>query len=57
METLLKPNFRIKTQEQQTRKLQELFLLLEVKAQLYKLFETQGCTLNDVLLTVYIIQI
>ena len=56
MENFFKTNLRIKTQEQQTRKLQELGLLLEVKAQLYKLFETRGCTFNDVLLTVYIIQ-
>ena len=30
---------------------------LEVKAQLCKFFETEGCTLNDVLLTVYTTQI
>ena len=38
-------------------KLLKLFCLLDVKAQLYKFFETKGCTSSDVLLTVYIIQI
>ena len=32
-------------------------VLLEVKAQLCKFFQTEGCILNDELLTVYIIQI
>ena len=45
----------IRTWEQQFRKLQELFCPLEVKAQLYKIFETEEDTLNDVLLTVYTI--
>ena len=32
-------------------------LLRELKAQLYKFFETDNCTLKDVFLTVYMIQI
>ena len=35
----------------------ELFHPLEVNTQLYKFFETEGCTLSDLLLTVYTIQI
>ena len=35
----------------------ELFYLLEVKAELYKLFETEVYTLNGILLTIYILQI
>ena len=42
---------RIITQEEHLRKLRELFRPLEVKAQLYKFFEAQGCTTNDVLVT------
>ena len=39
------------------KNLWELLYQLEMKAQLYKFFETNGCTSNDVFLTVYIIQI
>lgn len=35
----------------------ELFYLLEVKAEFYKLFETEIYTLNGLLLTIYILQI
>ena len=35
----------------------ELFYLLEVKAELYKLFDTEVYTLNGILLTIYILQI
>ena len=38
-----------------SQKALELFHPLEVKAQLYKFFETEGYALNDALLTVYII--
>ena len=56
MENFIWAKLRIITQ-QHLRKLWELFRPLEVKAQLYKFFEKEGCTLNDVLLTVYTIQI
>ena len=54
---LFKPNLRIITQEEDLRKLWELLLPLEVKVQLHKFFETDGCTSNDILLIIYIIQI
>ena len=54
---LFEPNLRIITQEEHLGKLWELFHLLEVKAQLYKCFETEGYTLNDMSLIVYTIQI
>ena len=38
VEFLFEPNWRIITQEQQLRKLQELYRLLEVKTLSYKLF-------------------
>ena len=57
MENFIRTQLRIMTQEQPLRKLWELFHPLEVKAQLYKFFETEGCPLNDVLLTVHTIQI
>ena len=56
MEILSKPNLKIITLEEHIRKLWELSHPLEVKAQLCKFFETEDCTLNDVLLTVYTIQ-
>ena len=57
MENFIRAKFEVITQEEHLRKPWELFRQLEVKAQLYKFFETEGCTSNDVLLTVYIIQI
>ena len=47
MENFIQAKLRIIIQEKHLRKLWELFLLLEVKAELYKFFETEGCTLND----------
>ena len=55
MENFIQAKLRIITLEEHLRKPQELFSSLEVKARLYKFFE--GCMLNDVLLTVYKIQI
>ena len=55
MEIFIQAKLRIITQELQIRKLWELFHPLEVKAQLCKFFETEGCILNGVLLTVYTI--
>ena len=43
--------------EEHLRKCWELFHPLEVKARLHKFLETEGCTSNDGLLTVYTIQI
>ena len=40
---------RIITWEEHLKKLRELFHPLEVKAQLHKFFETEGCTSNDVI--------
>ena len=57
MENFIEAKKRIITWDQQLKKLQELFHPLEVNAQLYKFFETEDCVLNDVLLTVYTIQI
>ena len=57
MENFIQAKLRIITREQPLRKLQELFRPLQVKTQLYKFFETEGCTSNDVLFTVYTIQI
>lgn len=57
VENFIEPNLRILTQKEQLRRLWELFCPLEVKAQLYEFFETEGCTSNNVLLTVYMIQI
>ena len=42
---------RIITREEHLGKLRELFCPLEVKSQFYKAFETEGWTLNDILLT------
>ena len=52
MEIFIQAKLRIITQELQIRKLWELFHPLEVKAQLYNFFETESCTLNDVLLAI-----
>ena len=57
MEKFIQAKLRIIALGEHLRKLRELFSLLEVKAQLYKVFETEGCTLNDILWTVYTIQI
>ena len=57
MENFIQAKFEDYNLEEHLRKLWELFLPLEVKAQLQKILETEGCTLNDVLLTVYMIQI
>ena len=57
MENFIQAKLRIITLEEHLRKPQELFSPLEVKAWLYKFFETEGCMLNDILLTVYKIQI
>ena len=46
IENFIWAKLRIITWEQPLRKLWELFQPLEVKAQLYKFFETEGCTLN-----------
>ena len=54
---LSEPNLRTITQEEQLRKFWELLCPLEVKEQFCKFFETEGCTPNDILLTVYMIQI
>ena len=56
MEDFIWAKLRIITRDQHLRKLQELLCPLEVKAQVM-FFETEGCTLNDVLVTVYTIQI
>ena len=50
---LFEPNLKIKTQEKHLRKFWELFYPLEVKAQLPKFLETEGCAFSDALLTVY----
>ena len=42
VEFLFEPNWRIITQEQQLRKLQELYRLLEVKTLSYKIFWDWG---------------
>ena len=42
MEKFFEPNLRIITQEEYLRKLQKLFYLLEVKAELGKFFWTRG---------------
>ena len=55
-ETLFETNWRIITGDRPLRNPQELFCLLEVKTQLHKIFETET-TLDDILLTVYTIQI
>ena len=57
IENFIQTKLRIITQEKHLGKLQELFHILEVKAQLHKLCETEGYILNDVLLTVYTIQL
>ena len=57
MENFIRAKLKIITREQHLRNLQDLFHPLEIKAQLYKFFETEGCTLKDVLLRVYTIQI
>ena len=49
MGNLIQVKLRIKTSQE------VLFSLLEVKAQLYRFFETEGCVLNDILLAVYTI--
>ena len=54
MENFIQAKFE---QEEHLRKLWKMFCTLEVKAQLYKFSETEGCTSNDVFLAVYIIQI
>lgn len=54
---LLEPNWRLQLENSISRKLRKLFCLLEVKAQLYKFLRQEGCTLNDMLLIVYIFQI
>ena len=48
--TLFEPNVRIITWKERLRKLWGLFHPSEVKTQ-FKFFETEGCTLNDILLT------
>ena len=57
MENFIQAKLRIITLEEHLEKPQELFSPLEVEARLYKFFETEGCILNDILLTVYKIQI
>ena len=57
MENFIQAKLRLITLQEHLRKLQELFSPLEVKAWLYKFFETESYMLNDVLLTVYKIQI
>ena len=42
--------YRIIPQEQPLRNFWELSHPLQVKAQLYKCFEIEGCTLNDVII-------
>ena len=57
MVNFIQTKLGIITQKKHLGKLQELFHTLEVKAQLYKLCETEGYILNDVLLTFYTIQL
>ena len=49
---LFEPNLRITTQEHHLSKAPRTVLPLEVKSQLYRFFETEGWTSNDILLTV-----
>ena len=53
MENSIQGNLRIITQEEHLRKLQEMFHSLEIKAQLNKLLEIEGCTLNYGLYSLY----
>ena len=57
MENFIQAKLRIITLEEHLEKPQEMFSPLEVEARLYKFFETECCILNDILLTVYKIQI
>ena len=57
MENFILAKLRIITGEEHLRKLQKLLSQLEVKAQLCKFFETEGCTLNSILLIIYTIHI
>ena len=57
MENFIGAKLRIITQEQHLRRLGELVHQLEVKGQLYEFLETEGCTSNDILLTLHTIQI
>ena len=57
MEIFIRIKLRIINWEQPLRDLWEQLHSLEVKVQLYGFFETEDCTLNDVLLTVCTIQV
>ena len=54
---LFEPYLRLKNGDKRLRKPQELSHLLAVQAELCQFFETKGWTSNDILLTVYTIQI
>ena len=50
IENFIQAKYRIIPQEQHLRNFWELLRPLQVKAQLYKFFEVEGCTLNDVII-------
>ena len=57
MENFIQANFEDYNSERASQKALRTIVSLEVKAQLYKFLETEGCTSNDMLLAVYMIQI